>query len=188
MRCTLKPPATRAPASAATSRYADSVRRSGDNVGLYRAVHQALRAQYAKHRPSQLLDIATGQGHGLLGALTDNVGHIDVVEPSAQRLAVVTTDLTRRGVPHRAHTMTAQQFTAGAQAGPWDLVQETFPLMTLSRQDRAALFGWLRPWATRLVLAQFDVPDLGAGLKPRWFCYLVKRYDRASASTTPTGI
>lgn len=150
----------------------------GDNVGLYHAVHQALRAQYAAHRPSRLLDIGTGEGHGLLGALTDDVGHIDVVEPSAQRLAVVTATLTRRGIPHRAYAMTAQQFMAGAQAGPWDLVQETFALMTLSRQDRAALFGWLRPQATRLALVQFDVPDLGVGLEPRWFRYLVERYDR----------
>lgn len=121
----------------------------GDNVGLYRAVHRALRAQYATHRPGRLLDIGTGEGHSLLGALTGDVGHVDVVEPSAQRLAVVAADLARRGVPHRAYAMTAQRFAAGPEAGPeagpWDLVQETFALMILSRQDRAALFGWLRP-------------------------------------------
>jgi hypothetical protein len=58
-----------------------------------------------------------------------------------------------------------------------DLAQETFALMTLNRQDRAALFTWLRPRTERLVVVQFDVPDLGAGLEPRWFCYLVERYD-----------
>jgi hypothetical protein len=148
----------------------------GGNVGLYRAVHTVLRVEFAAHQPDRLLDIGTGEGHGLLRALTPDVGHVEVIEPSEQRLAVVTADLTRRGIPHRAHAITAQQFMAG-EHGPWDLVQETFALLALSRQDRIALFTWLRSRAKRLALVEFDVPDLGAGLEPRWFRYLVQRYD-----------
>lgn len=149
----------------------------GGNVGLYRAVHKALRAEFAAHRPGRLLDIGTGEGHGLLPALTADVGHVEVIEPSERRLAVVTADLTRRGIPHRAHATTAQQFMARERAGPWDLVQETFALLALPRQDRLALLTWLRPRAERLALVEFDVPDLGAGLDPPWFRHLVQRYD-----------
>lgn len=149
----------------------------GGNVGLYRAVHRALRSEYAEHRPARLLDVGTGEGHGLLPALTADVGHVDMVDPAEERLAIVTTDLTRRGIAHHAHPVTVQRFMADGHTGPWDLVQETFALLTVSRQDRLAFFTWLRSRAKRLALVEFDVPDLGAGLDPRWFRHLIQRYD-----------
>lgn len=150
----------------------------GGNVGLYRAAHAALRGVYARHRPARLLDIGTGEGHGLLPALTDDVGHVDLLEPSRERLALVTGELTRRGVPHRAHPVTAQELMRRGEDGPWDLVQETFALLAVDRSDRLRLLRWLRPRARRLALVEFDVPDLGGGLHPRWFRYVVSRYRR----------
>ncbi|MFI1970620.1 class I SAM-dependent methyltransferase [Streptomyces cinnamoneus] len=150
--------------------------RGGGNVGLYRAVHEALREQYSAHRPAHLLDIGCGEGHALLPALTADVGHVELIEPSARRLDLVTAELTRRGVPHRGHAATAQSVVAGA--GPWDLVQETFSLLALEREERRDLLRRLRPRAKRLALVEFDAPDLGEGLAPDRFRYLVSRYDR----------
>jgi SAM-dependent methyltransferase len=129
----------------------------------------------------RLLDIGCGEGHALLPALTaemKTVAEVDAVEPSRQRLAVVTAELGRRGIKYRAHPCTVQEFTTRAGAGRWDLVQETFALLTLSSADRMDLFTWLRPRTARLALIEFDVPELGHGLEPARFRYLIEAYER----------
>ncbi|MGH3661618.1 MAG: hypothetical protein ACRDTQ_07140 [Micromonosporaceae bacterium] len=150
----------------------------GGNVDLYAATHRALRDRYAKHRPGRLLDIGAGEGHGLLPSLTADVGHVDLVEPSAARGELVAAELSRRGVSHRAYAMTAQQFSGLQEIGPWDLAQETFALLALDRQDRILLFSWLRTRVKRLLLVEFDTPELGSGLTPEWFRHVVARYER----------
>ena len=156
----------------------------GGNVGLYRAAHEALRDVYADHSVYtdnsgiRLLDIGCGEGHALLPALTSEVVEVDAVEPSAERLALVSAELTRRGVAHTSHACTVQEFTERADAGPWDLMQETFALLTLPRPERIDLFRWLRPRTARLALIEFDVPLLGSGLEPGRFRYLVDAYER----------
>ncbi|MEV5509794.1 class I SAM-dependent methyltransferase [Streptomyces orinoci] len=150
----------------------------GGNVELYRATREALRGEYTARRPRRLLDIGSGEGHALLPALTEDVGFVEVVEPSAERLELVTGELARRGIPHRGHALTGQEFMARAADGSWDLVQETFALLTLGRAERLELLRWLRPRTRRLVLVEFDAPVIGDGLEPRWFRYLVSRYER----------
>jgi hypothetical protein len=149
----------------------------GGNVGLYRAVHQALRSVYAGHPAIRLLDIGTGEGHALLRALTPEIVEVDLVEPAPDRLALVVDELGRRGVRHRAHPCTVQEFTTRAD-GSWDLAQETFALLTLSRAERVELFRWLRPRVGRLASIEFDVPELGRGLEPTRFRYLIEAYER----------
>jgi hypothetical protein len=186
-----------------TSRYLDRIRRGGaggqvydsgtaftafvrggGNVGLYRATHEALRSCYGEHASLRLLDIGTGEGHGLLPALTSRVVEVELVEPAEERLARVTAELDRRGLGHRAHATTAAEFVDRAEADPrcswgsWDLVQETFALLTLDRAERAELLRWLRPRVKGLAFAEFDVPDLGSGMEPPWFHYMVERYER----------
>jgi hypothetical protein len=150
----------------------------GGNVALYRAVHDTLRRTYARERPARLLDIGTGEGHALLPSITGDVGHVELVEPSHDRLSLVTAELSRRGVPHRGHTVTIQQFMNDAGERSWNLVQETFALLTLARPDRLRLFQWLRPRARRLALVEFDVPDSNSGMQPPWFRHVVSRYNR----------
>lgn len=150
----------------------------GGNIGLYRATHRALRDEYVAHHPYRLLDIGTGEGHGLLPALTSEVGHVDFVEPSVPRGDIVAGELSRRGVSHRAYPMTAQELTRLADVGPWDLTQETFAMLALSRQDRLRLFRWLRPRTKRLMIVEFDVPEPGTGLSAAWFRYVIERYER----------
>jgi hypothetical protein len=149
----------------------------GGNTRLYPAAHEALRQCYAELGSIRLLDIGTGEGHGLLPALTPEVTEIDTVEPAAERLALVTAELDRRGTVNRAHAMTVQEFMTHPDAGPWDLVQETFALHTVSRADRLELFRWLRSRTAQIALVEFDVPDLGSGLQPARFRYLRDRYE-----------
>jgi len=52
------------------------------------------------------------------------------------------------------------------------------PWLTLSRADRVDLFTWLRPRAALLALIEFDVPELGHGLEPARFRYLIEAYER----------
>lgn len=156
--------------------------RGGGNVGLYRATHQALRSCYAGHPELRLLDLGTGEGHALLPALTPEVAvrvaEAELVEPAEDRLSLVVAELRRREIACRAHATTVQEFITRTDAGAWDLAQETFALLTLSRSERAELFRWLRPRAGGLAFVEFDVPDLGAGLCPRWFRYMTERYER----------
>ena len=149
----------------------------GGNVGLYRAAHAALRSAYAGHSSLRLLDIGTGEGHGLLPALTSEVAEVDVVEPSSERLALVTAELARRGVAHRAHVGTVQEFMARDE-GSWDLVQETFALLAVPRAERVELFRWLRARTGRIAFVEFDVPDLQG---PDWFRHLVSAYEKGIA-------
>lgn len=149
----------------------------GGNVGLYLAAHEALRGVYDGHTAIRLLDIGCGEGHALLPALTRAVAEVDAVEPSRERLALVAAELTRRGVRHRAHACTVQEFTRIDEGARWDLTQETFALLTLPRAERIELFTWLRPRTTRLALIEFDVPELGRGVEPRRFRYLVDAYE-----------
>jgi hypothetical protein len=179
------------PSSAAHDAYGDpepftAFATGGGNVGLYQAAHKALRSVYAELGSVRLLDIGTGEGHALLPALTSDVAEVDVVEPSRQRLALVGAELGRRGIPYRSHVRTVQEFVSDAPSGPWDVVQETFALLTLSREERNELFAWLRPRAKQLAFIEFDVPDLGAGLQPRWFEYIVDRYEQGIREYTTT--
>lgn len=150
----------------------------GGNVELYRSTHAALRASYAQQRPARLLDLGTGEGHGLLPALTAEVGHVTAVEPAEERLAIVTAALTQREIPHHGLALTVQQFMERTDRGAWDLVQETFALLAVPRSDRARLFRWLRPRVARVAFVEFDVPDLGAGFEPSRFRDLVSRYEQ----------
>lgn len=147
-------------------------------MGLYRAVHQALRSLYTGRSGLRLLDIGSGEGHALLPALTPEVVAVDAVEPAKQRLALVAAELDRRGVEHRAYPCTVQEFTARTDVGPWDLAQETFALLTLPRAERIEVLTWLRPRTERIALLEFDVPELGCGLEPARFRYLVDAYER----------
>ncbi|GGP52476.1 class I SAM-dependent methyltransferase [Saccharothrix coeruleofusca] len=150
----------------------------GGNVGLYRAEHRALRSCYAGHHGLRLLDIGTGEGHGLLPALTPEVAEVDLVEPAAERLAVTTAALRDRGVAHRAHVSTVQDFLAREDVGPWDLVQETFSMLVVPREDRVRVLARLRERTERIAMVEFDVPEIGSGVEPAWFRHLVDRYER----------
>ncbi|MEU7528096.1 class I SAM-dependent methyltransferase [Saccharothrix sp. NPDC042600] len=157
--------------------------RGGGNVALYERTHAALRERYEALQPEALLDIGTGEGLGLLPALTPAVGRVDVVEPSTTRIDVVRAGLAERRIPHRAFATTMSDFMARTDETDdrWELVQETFAMLSLPAHERADTLRWLRERTSRLILVEFDVPRAEHPLHPDWFRYVVTRYEAGMA-------
>ncbi|MQA85982.1 MAG: class I SAM-dependent methyltransferase [Streptosporangiales bacterium] len=155
--------------------------RGGGNVALYEATSRALCDRYRRHRPATLLDVGAGDGLALLPALTDDVGHVDVVEPSRAMLDVTADALRRRGTPHRTLCGTAGELMAGAAPwsaeARWSLAQSTFALHALAAAERAELLSWLRTRVDRLLVVEFDVPPRASACEPAWFAHVVSRYE-----------
>jgi hypothetical protein len=150
--------------------------RGGGNLPLYAAVSDALRESYAAYTGLTLLDVGVGDGMALLPALTPAVARVDLVEPSAAMLGRTTAALERRGVAFRAFPMGILDFATRASAR-WQLAQATFSLQSLAPADRRAALAWLRERCDRLLIAEFDVPDLGEGLDGRRLEHFAARYE-----------
>ncbi|MFV9503803.1 MAG: class I SAM-dependent methyltransferase [Oscillochloridaceae bacterium umkhey_bin13] len=153
--------------------------RGGGNLPLYAAVSAALRAAY-QPAPLTLLDIGVGDGMALLPALTSAISRVDLVEPSAAMLGRTTTELQQQGIAFRAFTLDLQTFIQRTQAR-WDLVQATFSLQSLPPAERRTCLNWLAQHAPRLLIAEFDVPELGAGVNPARAAYFAERYEHGLA-------
>jgi hypothetical protein len=150
--------------------------RGGGNRPLYTALSAALRTIYAAGGPLTLLDVGVGDGLALLPALTPELRRIDLVEPSAPMLGRTTSALAERGQAFRAFAMPFQRFAAGAGAR-WELAQATFSLQSLPPAERRVALAWLRAHTDRLLIAEFDVPNLGVGLEPARIAYMAARYE-----------
>lgn len=154
--------------------------RGGGNLPLYAAVSAALAEAYAPYQGLALLDVGVGDGMALLPALTPNIARVDLVEPSAPMLSRTTAALAERGVPFRAFHTGVLQFAERARER-WELAQATFSLQSLTPGDRRAALAWLRAQADRLLIAEFDVPELGDGLDPRRLAHIAERYEQGLA-------
>ncbi|AHH95930.1 hypothetical protein [Kutzneria albida] len=160
----------------------------GGNVPLYEATRRALAERYRRYRPDSLLDLGTGEGLALLPALTGQVGRVDVLEPAAARLAVTAAGLTARGLPFRAFEQRMDQFLADPpEAARWDLVQETFAMLSIPADERVATLSWLRERTERLLLVEFDVPRTAHPLEPSWFERVLTRYELGLAEYPGAG-
>lgn len=151
--------------------------RGGGNVGLYEAVSGALREVYRRERPGSVLDVGAGDGLALLPALGAQRCRVGVVEPSAALLAETVAGLERLGVVHESWQVTAQDFVA-AHAGRWDVVQSSFALQSLCEADKREVLSWMCGHASRLVLVEFDVPEVVDVWDPVWFFDCVARVER----------
>lgn len=151
--------------------------RGGGNVPLYQAVSNALAMAYDDYSRLDLLDVGVGDGLALLPALPPSIARLDVVEPSAGMLGRVSAGLTELGVPHHPHYATIQQFISQA-SGPWDIIQATFSLQSLAPEQRAEVLPWLHTHSQRLLIAEFDVPDLGEQLAPARAQHFADRYEQ----------
>jgi hypothetical protein len=160
--------------------------RGGGNVPLYEAVSAALRAVYGEYEALQLLDIGVGDGLALLPALTPQVARVDLVEPSAALLVGVGEALEAREMPYSAFNGTLQAF-AEASDGRWDLGQATFSLQSLQPHERVPALAWLRARVGRLLIAEFDPPDVGEGLSPARIAHVADRYERGLAEYAHDG-
>lgn len=158
--------------------------RGGGNVTLYRRLSAELARRYRTVRPARLLDIGVGDGLALLPALTDDVGAVDLLEPSPALLSGTAAALTEHGLPHRAATATAQDLVTGVDAWPddtrWELAQSTFALHNLERTRRREVLARLRGRVDRLLIAEFGLAP-GRATEPDWFDYVVTRYEAGLA-------
>jgi hypothetical protein len=160
--------------------------RGGGNVPLYQAVSAALRKAYAEGDQIDLLDVGVGDGLALLPALTHHVRRVDLVEPSAAMLVRVAEALEARGVIYHAYPSTIQAFAA-THTGHWALAQATFSLQSLPPAARTTALAWLRQHADRLLVVEFDPPDLGEGLAPGRAQHFAERYEIGLAEYAHTG-
>lgn len=158
--------------------------RGGGNVALYQRLSSELAQRYRQQRPKTLLDIGVGDGLALLPALTADVGHVDLLEPSVPMLSATAATLTERGIPHRAANATVEQLADGVGTWPadtrWELAQATFALHNIDRPRRREVLSWLRDHTDRLLIAEFDVAP-GRSCEPEWFDYVVTRYEAGLA-------
>ena len=154
--------------------------RGGGNIPLYENTSAALRAAYREYDSIRVLDIGTGDGLALIPALTGNIRHLDVLEPSAPLLSKLEEQLQASGHAYRAFQTTLQDFvcTCGER---WDVVQATYSLQSLPFDERAPLVRWLRAHAGRLLVAEFDAPDFRDPTARQRVEYVVERYQRGLA-------
>lgn len=154
--------------------------RGGGNVPLYQALNNALAVAYDDYTRLDLLDIGVGDGLALLPALPRSLARLDLVEPAVGMLGNTSAALTELGVPHHPFAETIQEFMRHAN-GPWDIIQATFSMHSLPPAERAEVLPWLRAHGQRLLIAEFDVPDLGDQLGPARVQHFAERYDHGLA-------
>lgn len=152
--------------------------RGGGNVELYERTSAVLRAAHAQFRPQSVLDVGVGDGLALLPAVPDGLTHLDLVEPSASLLEETVAALVGRGVPHRAHRSTVQQFARDHDGACWDLVQSSFAMQSLPPADRGEVLGWIVRHTRVFVLVEFDVAEVRCPFEPEWFRRCVSRVER----------
>ena len=167
--------------------------RGGGNVPLYENTSAALRRIYASHASLSLLDIGVGDGLALLPALTPNVRHLDVLEPSLAMLNQTTAALNARNIDHRAINATVQQLMqtpltppspSGRGKGNFDVIQSTYALQSLKPDERPRVLAWLRAHCKRLLIVEFDAPDLADMFDEARVLYFVEHYERGLAEYT----
>lgn len=160
--------------------------RGGGNVPLYTNTSAALRSVYLTLERPTLIDIGVGDGLALLPALVPGIARIDLVEPSMAMLVHTCAALDGRGVPYRSFAQYVQEF-ALTSADRWDLAQATFSLQSLPPTERRSTLNWLRRSAGRLLIAEFDVPELGDQYDPARVAHMVDRYERGLAEYLDDG-
>lgn len=153
----------------------------GGNVGLYRAVVEALGRVYADAGPSTLLDIGCGDGRALRPALGSEhaPASVTLVEPSTALLNAAVRALDAYDVDAR-HTR-VELFAAGLPADAvFDVAQSTFALHTLPHEVRDTVLADLVGHVGVLAVVEFDVPDLPHA-SPEHRRFLAEAYDRGLA-------
>jgi SAM-dependent methyltransferase len=172
----------------------------GGNVGLYRAAEEALRGLYAERPPRRAVDLGCGDGRLTAALVGPGLEHLDLVEPSAELLDAALARFrglrwASTGPSVAPHRLTAQQFLdqpdepggsqpdqpdqsdppGGQRPGRWDVAQSTFALHALEPAARRTVLSALAATAGRLVVVEFDVPEL-ADRSPEHAAYAVERY------------
>ena len=162
--------------------------RGGGNVPLYERVSAELAGHYTSDTRS-LLDIGCGDGHALFPALassahTHALERLTLVEPASALLAsaVARAHAEQPTLPVQALNEGLGAFAAKLRPDDsnhhWDLAQATFALQAIPEPERWAGLARLRAHVKRLVIVEFDIPDLQRG-SDAYVASLAQRYERA---------
>ncbi len=160
--------------------------RGGGNVPLYVNTSATLKRVYESYASLSLLDIGVGDGLALLPALTPNVRHLDVLEPSLVMLNQTSAALNARGIDHRAINATVQQLMQTG-IGNFDVIQSTYALQSLQPEERPRVLAWLRAHSKRLLIVEFDAPDFANMYDLDRVRYFVEHYERGLAEYANDG-
>jgi hypothetical protein len=138
--------------------------RGGGNLAMYRALDRMVAAAWDEHRPATILDIGTGDGRVIAGALDcthlQPLPAFELVEPARNLLPKALERLCQRTPAPRVRSFNSSIQAYMDQAPPtaaWDVCQATWSLQNLSATERGPLFRWLSQRCKIVLLAEFDV-------------------------------
>lgn len=167
----------------------DAFVNGGGNIPLYEAVSTALRDAHRRQadglgRPIKLLDIGVGNGRALLPALSDAVGDIHVIEPSAGMLQEFVGALRDQGLTATVQAATAQDALSTTR-DRWDAVEATFSLHSIPPKDRVETFARLRGRCRKLLVVEFDVKEFDHDLAPDRVLAFQESFEKGLAEYAP---
>ena len=152
--------------------------RGGGNVPLYTSTSAQLKKLYDGNGPATLLDIGVGDGHALLPALSENITHLDLVEPSTAMLKSLAQKLGGYDLQFQLHPRTWQAFHEEIEQNRhWDIIQMTFSAHSFMPQERAELLKWCAQKCEQLLLVEFDVPLFETMLDAETIGFYVEKYE-----------
>lgn len=149
----------------------------GTNPEMYRRTIELLGAIHTAEAPSAVLDIGCGDGRVTAAVLAADTTRVDLVEPSDSLLGQAAAAVVRPGLDVVEHEMGVGELAA--HVGPdqrWGIAQSTFALHAIPPGERPELLRWLRERVDRLLIVEFDVPELADGSLEH-VAYLAERYE-----------
>ena len=151
----------------------------GGHPLLYERTIAELARVHADEVPTSVLDVGCGDGR-VTAAVGDPAAAGELVEPSTELLHSATRTLRARGHRVDPHEMGIDAFLSEHPRRRWDVVQSTFAMSALDPMTRRDVFGELARRTNRLVIVDFDVPDV-VDRSVAHARYVVDRYERGLA-------
>ena len=147
----------------------------GSNIALYEKTSSALRKVYTEYNEFSLFDIGVGDGKAILPAITENIRHIDLLEPSEAMLKRLCSKLDKnyKKQPYHATCSTFQNF-AKNNTGDWDIIQGTYSMHSFSYEERINVLKWIRKHCKRVIITEFYVPDFDTMFAPERYRHIIK--------------
>lgn len=154
--------------------------RGEGNRALYDTVSAELARLCTTHVPHSLLDVGAGDGMALAPAVRASdhaISRLEIVEPNTALLSGLMANLPMV----EGHRTTLEHFVSTLPAtARWNMAQSTFALQSIIPAARKAALRLLAAHVDRLIVVEFDVPDLVAGTS-EYYDSLAARYEQAAA-------